>query len=367
LGAQSPIEEEGFLPNIVRWGALWVIVAILTSAAIPATVLATYADRRASPLVVAYHIDADQESLTTLLTHGDQIHWVITTNFAIIDSSGRLDGVHNPALVEVVHRLGSEVHFRVANFVRRDWSRKVAHAVVTQPSSRRMAITQILHALDAYGYDGVNLDLENVPPEDRVSLSTFVGDVSDAVHARGKTVTIAVPATTHDVPENSWAGAFDLATLGRLCDAVIVMAYDQHWSTSAPGPVAALPWVEDVIRYAAGEVGRHKVLLGLAFYGYDWPQRGRGVGVSMREAMKRALRRKAQVRWDQDARVPYFTTTTRTVYFENARSIEHKLDLATRYGLAGIAAWRLGQELDDVWDAVSAYAGSRPAAVRPSR
>ena len=87
----------------------------------------------------------------------------------------------------------------------------------------------------------------------------------------------------------------------------------------------------------------------------------------MREAMNRALRRKAQVRWDHDARVPYFMTKTRTVYFENARSIEHKLDLATRYGLAGIAAWRLGQELDDVWDAVSTYAGSQPAAARAFR
>jgi spore germination protein YaaH len=73
------------------------------------------------------------------------------------------------------------------------------------------------------------------------------------------------------------------------------------------------------------------------------------------------------VRWDQDASVPYFTTKTRTVYFENVRSIEHKLDLATRYGLGGIAAWRLGQELDDVWDAVSAYASSEPEAIRPSR
>jgi spore germination protein YaaH len=269
--------------------------------------------------------------------------------------------------MDAAHRLGSLVHFRVANFVRRNWSRGVAHAVVTQPTSRRRAITQILQVLDTYGYDGVNLDLENVAPGDRASLSAFVGDVSDAIHARGKTVTIAVPATTHDVPESDWAGAFDLATLGRLCDAVIVMTYDQHWSTSAPGPIAALPWVEEVIRYTAGEVGRHKVLLGLAFYGYDWPRRGRGVGVSMREAMNRARRRKAQVRWDHDARVPYFTTRTRTVYFENARSIEHKLDLATRYGLGGIAAWRLGQELDDVWDAVSAYAGSQPAAVRPSR
>jgi spore germination protein YaaH len=296
------------------------------------------------------------------LTHGHQIDWVITTNFVLVDASGRLDGVHDPALLEAAHSLGSRVHFRVANFVRRNWSRAVAHAVVTQPASRAWAVTQILQVLDAYGYDGVNLDLEDVPPEDRASLSAFVGEVGDAVHARGKILSMAVPGTTHDVPESNWAGAFDLATLGRLCDAMIVMAYDQHWSTSAPGPVAALPWVEDVIRYAAGEVGRHKVLLGLAFYGYDWPRRGRGVGVSMREALNRAAHRKAPIQWDHNAHAPYFKTKTRTVYFENTRSIEHKLDLATRYGLGGIAAWRLGQEVSEVWDAVGAYATPQPAA-----
>src|SRR5713226_6930584 len=41
LGAHCHIEEEGFLPNSVRRSALCVIVAILTSTAIPATVLAT--------------------------------------------------------------------------------------------------------------------------------------------------------------------------------------------------------------------------------------------------------------------------------------------------------------------------------------
>src|SRR5437867_12004658 len=135
------------------------------------------------------------------------------------------------------------------------------------------------------------------------------------------------------------------------------MAYDQHWSTSAPGPVAALPWVEVVAQYAAQDVGPDKVLLGVAFYGYDWPRRGHAVGVSMREAEHRAARSGARIQWDQDAHVPYFKTATRTVYFENARSIEHKLELATRHSLGGIAAWRLGQELPQVWDVVSAYGG----------
>lgn len=345
----------------VRRCALGIMVALLVSTTIPGTALATWAGHQASPLVAAYHV-GDQDSWTTVFTHGHQIHWVITTNFTFVNTFGLLEGAHDPVLMDAAHALRNRVHFRVANFVGRRWSSTVAHAVVAQPMVRAWAVTQILQVLDAYGYDGVNIDLENVWPADRAALSEFVGAVSDAVHARGKTLSIAVPATTHDVPENLWAGAFDLPTLGRLCDAVIVMTYDQHWPTSLPGPVAALPWVEDVVRYTAGEVGRHKLLLGLAFYGYDWPRRGRGVGVSMREAMNRAAQRKATIQWDDEARVPYFKTKSRTVYFENARSIEHKLELAARYGLGGVAIWRLGQELDEVWDAVGAYAGSQPAA-----
>jgi len=351
------------LLDIIRRGVLYTLVGILTSTAFAGTTTAAYIERRSSPVVVAYYVDADQDSLTTLLTHGHRISWVITTNFTLVDPTGRLYGVHDPGVVEAAHHLGSEVHFRVANFVGGEWSRAVAHAVLTRPTARAQAVTRILRVLDAYQYDGVSLDLENVSPKDRAALSSFVAEVSKGVHARGKTFTIAVPGKTQDWRDSNWAGAFDLAALGRASDAVIVMAYDQHWSTSAPGPVAALPWVEEVVRFAAHEVGPHKVLLGLAFYGYDWPKRGRGVGVSMREAVNRAARFRAQILWDRDAHVPYFRTATRTVYFENARSIERKLGLATRHGLGGIAAWRLGQELPQVWDVVGAYIGPQRTAI----
>lgn len=353
------------MPDALRRGVLYALLGALASAGFPGPATAVDVERPASPAVVAYYVDSDQESLTTLLAHGHQISWVITTNFTLVDTTGRLVGTHVPEVVEAAHRRGGKVSFRVANFVRGDWSREVAHAVLTRPSARAQAVARIFQVLDAHRYDGVSLDLENVPPKDRAALSSFVEKVSAGVHARGKTLTIAVPGKTEDFPDSNWAGAFDLAALGRACDAVIVMAYDQHWSTSKPGPVAALPWVEDVARFAAGEVGPNKVLLGLALYGYDWPRRGRGVGVSMREAENRAARRGAQILWDQEAHVPYFKTATRTVYFENVRSVEHKLDLAARHGLGGVAAWRLGIEQPQVWDAVSAYA-DRPRAAAPA-
>ena len=349
--------------DIFRRAILCVLVGGLTSTAFAGTATGAYIERRSPPVVVAYYVDADQDSLTALLTHGHRISWIITTNFTLLDLTGRLYGVHDPGVVEAAHRLGSEVHFRVANFVGGDWSRAVAHAVLTHPAARAQAVTRILLVLDAYQYDGVSLDLENVSPKDRAALSSFVAEVSKGVHARGKTFTIAVPGKTQDWPDSNWAGAFDLAALGRVSDAVIVMAYDQHWSTSAPGPVAALPWVEQVAQFAADEIGSQKVLLGLAFYGYDWPRRGRAVGVSMREAENRAARSGARIQWDQDAHVPYFRTRTRTVYYENARSIEHKLELATRHSLGGVAAWRLGQELPQVWDVVSAYVGPQRIAI----
>ena len=32
---------------------------------------------------------------------------------------------------------------------------------------------------------------------------------------------------------------YDYEYLGKQCDAIILMNYDQHWLTSPPGPIAA--------------------------------------------------------------------------------------------------------------------------------
>jgi spore germination protein YaaH len=309
------------------------------------------------PLItVGYYVDHDDLSLVTVQRHGELFSTIITTNFDIVDTMGTVKGVHDPDVVAAAREQGISVHFRIANVVDGTFRRDIAHAVLTRAEARERAIAGILQVLDRYGYDGVNIDLENIPAGDRQALTSFVRELATAVRERGRTVSIAVPARTEDDPTDDWAGAFHLRTLGQIVDFVVLMAYDEHWDTSPPGPVASLPWVESVVRFAVTQVSREKLLLGVALYGYAWPRSGGpATALSGRQAAEMAAREGVAVRWNDRARVPYFTTRNWTVYFENARSVWYKTELAARYGLAGISVWRLGHELPDVWDTVTAF------------
>jgi spore germination protein YaaH len=308
----------------------------------------------------------DADSREGLHRQGRYLNMVITTSFTLTDTAGTLGGRQNTEVVDLAHRMGMQVHFRVANSSRGRWGRDVAYAILTYPRARARAIANILKVLDGSEYDGVNLDLENIPAGRRTALTEFVTEVSALVHQRGKTVSIAVPGKTVDEIRHDWSGAFDLTALGRVCDFVIVMAYDQHSGASEAGPIAALPWVEAVTQFATSRVEREKILLGLAFYGYVWPRRGGGIPISMSRAMSRAADAKVPVLWDERNLVPYYRSGTRTVYFEDARSLQLKLALATREHLAGVAMWRLGLEDPGLWEMMGLYVGrGRPAPAGP--
>lgn len=316
------------------------------------------------PLIGVAYLGDDAGARTALLMHGHRLSAVITTNYNLVDTAGTLRGRHDPRVVELAHRLGMDVHFRVANYARGRVRRDVAHAVLVSPRSRSRAIAGILRVLDAYHYDGVSIDLEDIPTGHRTALTAFVAELGVQVHRRGKTLSIAVPGKAEDELDHAWSGAFDLAALGRICDFVIVMAYDEHTATSGAGPVASLPWVEAVTRFAASRVERQKILLGIAFYGYSWPRRGYGIPISMRRATRGAVAAGARILWDEWSDVPYYRTRYRTVYFENAQSIELKVALAAEERLAGVAMWRLGLEDPEVWEMLGAYVGrSVPASL----
>lgn len=357
---QSLPDEQGKV--IVRSWLLLVAlgVAVVGGAAIAVLPSASY--EPPLPLIGVGYMVESADAQIGLERQGRYLSAVITTNFTLTDTAGTLWGSQNPEVVDLAHRLGMSVYFRVANSTRGRWGRDVAYAILTHPKARAHAIANILHVLDTYGYDGVNIDLENISPGRRTALTAFVSDVSTQVHQRGKTLSIAVPGKTVDEVGHDWSGAFDLSALGRLCDFVIVMAYDQHSGGSGAGPVAALPWVEAVTQFATAHVDREKLLLGLAFYGYSWPRRGGGVPISMSRAASRAVDARVPVMWDEHNHAPYYRAGSRTVYFEDARSLQLKLALATRERLAGVAMWRLGLEDPGVWEMMGLYVGRGRAA-----
>src|SRR5258708_8531936 len=132
------------------------------------------------------------------------------------------------------------------------------------------------------------------------------------------------------------------------------MAYDQHTRSSRPGPIAGYNWVEHAVSETLNVVPNHKMLLGVPLYHRKWSDDPTTAG-SHREAMSLLDSAGADLQWDELARSPWFEAPGQVVWLENSRSIGEKVDLAKRYKLAGVAAWRLGQEDPDVWSDFQEY------------
>lgn len=91
--------------------------------------------------------------------------------------------------------------------------------------------------------------------------------------------------------------------------------------------------------------------MGISNYGYDWTLpyvRGESVAPSLStvEALEIALTRGADIRFDEQAKSPYFYYTDdggneHVVWFEDARSYAAKVALMEEYDLAGGFIWDL--------------------------
>ena len=46
-------------------------------------------------------------------------------------------------------------------------------------------------------------------------------------------------------------------------DKIIVMAYDEHWATSAPGAIASLSWCKKIADYASSVIPKEKLVIAI--------------------------------------------------------------------------------------------------------
>src|SRR5207237_1862561 len=98
-----------------------------------------------------------------------------------------------------------------------------------------------------------------------------------------------------------WAGAYDYAALGAAADLITIMAYEYRGPFSGPGSVAPYGWVQRVAAFTASQIPPEKVLLGLAFYGYDWNTTSGGTRApGYSQAMALAQRYGAEVDFEAD-------------------------------------------------------------------
>jgi spore germination protein YaaH len=236
-------------------------------------------------------------------------------------------------------------------------------AIMRSAERRNAHVRNIVEEVLAHNYDGIDIDYEFLDSSLREEYSAFIEELAGALHAQGKLLTIAVHAK--DCDQCGLGGFQDWAALGQWVDRLRIMTYDYHWRGGGPGPVAPLYWVNDVAAYAKSVVDPAKVVIGVQFYGYDWPAGGGEASAYTWQDFKQIIdaygpevnlvETDSNGRPVQENKISYTTRQgRRTAYFATSRSLDAKLGLVQSVDLAGIAIWRLGGEDPQNWDVIRA-------------
>jgi spore germination protein len=242
-------------------------------------------------------------------------------------------------LLEAAHANGLRAELLLSNYSNRlgDFDPKAAAKLLRTPEHVQAVAGQLAAAVAADGWDGIQVDLESLRAKDAEGLLMLVQELQSRM-APEKSVSIAVMASTD--PQDYVDRGYRLTELGQAVDTLALMTYDQHGPWSGPGPIGARRWQQKAVAVVTKAVPAAKVDLGVAGYGYTWPE---GRTVTVKQARKLVRRDGTQARWrrgpgEWTARLSDGTR----LWWSDGRSYGIRLELATSLGLHGVALWRLG-------------------------
>jgi spore germination protein len=225
------------------------------------------------------------------------------------------------------------------------------HELLSSPQNRAVLVKNIVTQVNSGGYDGVNIDFEFIPADDKGLFITFLRELKAGLGPE-KTLSAAVFARTSS---DKWPTGYDYEQIGQIADLVVVMAYDYHYRTSDAGPIAPLWWVKNVVDYLSSIMAPGKILLGVPTYGYDWASGVTTSTVTIDNLDTLRKTYKVTENFDNEQMSPCYTYTDSNgayhqIWLENEKSLSAKLQLAKDNHLAGISFWRIGNNFIDLYN-----------------
>ena len=292
------------------------------------------------------------------------------------------------------------------------WSDTEAiHRILSNTKSRIKLEDDITALAFNEGFDGIDIDFEGKLAEDKNYFSTFLRGLYQRMGKKWVMCTIEsrTPLSSRYLntpPKDAGVYANDWVQINKYCDRVRFMTYDQETidqklnsaALSAPYvPVADVKWVEKAIRLAMQTIPKHKIVIGVATYGYEYQvtpltqsgyrydklwafnpryatelatQIGSKIQRNSAEELSFSYLPQIQLppppKADQQlsdvtpvpaplqtanpATVVLATASYNIVWWSDAQAIKQKIDLAKRLGVRGVAIFKLdGGEDPAMW------------------
>lgn len=299
--------------------------------------------------------DEDNEKLEELMADVMGVTVVSPTWFFLTDGEGNFDNASSAAYVTKAHDMGLEVWALMNNMDNEIYGADLT-GLLMSTSRRTKLVSGLVEAAVAIDADGINVDLENVPSDAGRGYVQFIREMSVACHAQGLILSV-----DNYVP-SAWTAHYDRREQGIFADYVIVMGYDEHYAGSDAGSTASLSFVTGGIEKTIEQVPAEKVICGVPFFTRLW--RGSGTALTSQTLSMSGVRdflkeHKLTPEWDGGLGQNYVSFILdgerARIWIEDTESMSARLSALKPYKTAGLAAWRLGMEIPEVWNVMNAY------------
>lgn len=275
-------------------------------------------------------------------------------------AEGELIGIDDEEIISIAKEYGVAPMMLLSTYTKEgSFSNILAHNMFHNWQVQNRLIDNIIINLKQKGYYGLDIDFEYVLQEDRQAYINFIAHATDRLNQEGYLVITALaPKISRDQPGLLYE-SHDYYGIGQASNWVLLMTYEWGYTYGPPMAVAPILNVQKVLDYAITEISPDKIFMGVPNYGYDWQLpfiagESKAKSIGNVEAIEIAKENHAVIEYDNSSQAPFFYyfdqgKNEHVVWFEDARSINAKLQLIAKYKLKGVSYWNVMREFPQNW------------------
>lgn len=297
------------------------------------------------------------DNLEQVVQNAEEMNVISPTWYRLIDTEGNISSLASTAYVQKAHDMGLQVWALIDNFA----SDVSTYEILSSSKARTTLINNMMNEAQMYGFDGWNIDFETLTSDTGSHYIQFLKELSIRCRQEGLILSVDnhVPA-----PYNEF---YDLETQGKVVDYVIIMAYDEHYSGSqTAGSVASMNFLKKAINDTLAKMPKERIVMGIPFYTRLWAEqvvdgavKVSSEALTMNGAANVLASRNITAEWNEETGQNYAEYVengiTYKIWMEDAESIRQRLEAISAADVAGIAAWRLGYETEEIWPMIKEY------------
>ncbi len=286
------------------------------------------------------------DQVSSVISVAEGMNVISPTWIQIKDNKGNINDMSSANYVQFCHDKNIKVWSLVSN-IEKDVDEGSLFKVA---QNREKLINNIINSVTAVGADGINVDMESVGDANVDGYVEFVKELAIKCHEKG----LMLSVDNYNVDSAN----YKVGIQARYADYIVMFGYDETWTGSpTAGSNNSMGFVKEGVEDMLDEgVDKNQLILAIPFYTRLWTQTGQNVTsetVTLKDTPGILTANNATPTWLKENKENYAEWQKGDgkcmIWIVDDKSLKERCDYAMSKNIAGVSAWKLGNETVDTW------------------